>query len=148
MLLRSKHILYALVIVVLVVFLDQITKYLVRISIDPFETISLLPMLNLVHVQNTGAAFGMFRSLGNTFFIVEVVRALAEEAGQLDQIGEMTLPSQVLAGGMRQVIERRLSRVPAEANLLLQLAAVAGRELDLTVLASAAPIYQPSGSTR
>src|SRR5581483_10068675 len=32
---------------------------------------------------------------GNPFFLVEVVRALAEEAGRLDKIGEMTLPKEV-----------------------------------------------------
>lgn len=68
--------LYALFIILLVVFLDQITKHLVRISIDPFETISLLPVFNLVNVQNKGAAFGMFRSLGNIFFIVISIMAI------------------------------------------------------------------------
>jgi len=76
---------------------------------------------------------------GNTFFIVEVIRALAEEAGQLGKIGDMPLPKHVFAGGMQQLIERRLSRVPVQATPLLQLAAVAGREIDLAVLASALP---------
>src|SRR5262249_375210 len=38
---------------------------------------------------------------GNAFFIVEVVRALAEEAGHLDDIGRSTLPAQVFAGGIK-----------------------------------------------
>jgi serine/threonine protein kinase/tetratricopeptide (TPR) repeat protein len=71
---------------------------------------------------------------GNVFFLVEVVRALAEEAGRLDQIGRMTLPRQVFAGGMQTVIQRRLNRVPEQGRELLQLAAVAGRELDLAIL--------------
>jgi eukaryotic-like serine/threonine-protein kinase len=77
---------------------------------------------------------------GNVFFIVEVVRALAEEAGQLAQIGQMTLPLSVFAGGIQTVVQRRLSRVPTAARPLLQIAAVAGRELDLTVLKAAAPV--------
>lgn len=36
----------------------------------PLDVIYLLPVLNLVHVRNVGSAFGLFRSLGNTFFIV------------------------------------------------------------------------------
>jgi tetratricopeptide (TPR) repeat protein len=76
---------------------------------------------------------------GNVFFIVEVVRALAEEAGQLAQIGRMTLPQSVFAGGVLTVVQRRLSRVPAASRPLLQIAAVAGRELDLAVLTVAAP---------
>ncbi len=76
---------------------------------------------------------------GNTFFIVEVVRALAEEAGQLDKVGDMPLPEQVFAGGIHDVVTRRIDRVPIEALPLLELAAVAGRELDLALLRALAP---------
>jgi hypothetical protein len=71
---------------------------------------------------------------GNTFFIIEVVRALAEEAGQLDQIDHMSLPSTVSTGGMQMVLRRRLNRVPEQARALLQVAAISGRELDLNIL--------------
>lgn len=71
---------------------------------------------------------------GNTFFIVEVMRVLAEEAGRLDHIAGMSLPLHVFAGGMQQMVQRRLGRVPARYRRLLQLAAVAGRQLDLHVL--------------
>ena len=74
--LRSKHILSAFLIIALVVILDQITKYLIRVSLAPFETITIFPLLNLVNVQNKGAAFGMFRGLGNTFFIVISIIAI------------------------------------------------------------------------
>lgn len=76
---------------------------------------------------------------GNIFFVVEVVRVLAEEAGQLDRIGMVTLPMHVFEGGVRQIIQRRLSRVPAEARPLLRIAAIMGRELDLRLLRSVAP---------
>jgi tetratricopeptide (TPR) repeat protein len=71
---------------------------------------------------------------GNPFFLVETVRALAEEAGQLDEIGTMTIPEKVFASGVKEVVERRLNRVPLEKQPLLQLAAVAGRELDSNLL--------------
>ena len=51
----------------------------------------------------------------------------------------MRLPDRVLAGGVQEVIQRRLGRVPASARPLLQLAAVAGRELDLGVVRGMAP---------
>jgi len=76
---------------------------------------------------------------GNVFFLVEVVRALAEEAGQLSNIGYMTLPRQVFAGGVQQIVQRRLARIPQEAQALLRLAAVAGRQLDLTLLRAVDP---------
>jgi tetratricopeptide (TPR) repeat protein len=73
---------------------------------------------------------------GNVFFMVEVIRALAEEVGNLDQIGLRTLPQTVVAGGIQLVVQRRLNRVPDEAWALLEAAAIAGRELDLDVLQS------------
>ncbi|WNG22566.1 AAA family ATPase [Cystobacter fuscus] len=76
---------------------------------------------------------------GNPFFLVEVVRALAEEAGRLDRIGAVPLPERVFAGGVRQLIQRRLDKVPASACELLRLAAVVGRHLDLEVLGASAP---------
>lgn len=71
---------------------------------------------------------------GNVFFLVEVVRALAEDAGSLDNIGRTMLPQTIAAGGIQTVIRRRLARVPDSGLSLLRLAAVAGRELDLNVL--------------
>ena len=49
--------------------LDQITKYLVLRFIDPSEPHIVIPnFFALVHVTNTGAAFGSFRN-NNGFFI-------------------------------------------------------------------------------
>lgn len=67
---------------------------------------------------------------GLPFFIVEVVRALAESAGGLTEIGRTALPENVLSGGMRRVVRRRLERVPADAMDVLRTAAVIGREID------------------
>jgi eukaryotic-like serine/threonine-protein kinase len=71
---------------------------------------------------------------GNVFFMIEVVRALAEEAGQLDLIGTITLPENIFTGGIQMVIERRLSRVPEGDRALLYHAALDGRQLDLKVI--------------
>lgn len=71
---------------------------------------------------------------GNIFFIVEVIRALAEDAGDLDRIGKVTLPPRVFAQGIKTVIQRRLSQVPDFAMPLLRLAAVAGRQVDLKLI--------------
>jgi tetratricopeptide (TPR) repeat protein len=71
---------------------------------------------------------------GNVFFLVEVVRALAEESGRLQDIGRTTLPMRVLSGGIQAVIRRRLERVPASGRKLLTAAAIGGRQLDIRVL--------------
>ena len=71
---------------------------------------------------------------GNAFFIVEVVRALAEDAGQLNMVGVVTLPEKVMAGGIQAVIKRRLDRVPPIARHLLNCAAIFGRQLDPQIM--------------
>ncbi len=77
----------------------------------------------------------LFRqSEGNALFLVEVVRALADDVGNLRGIGSRTLPPQVFAGGIQRIIEHRLSHLPAEAVPTLQMAAVVGRMLDLNLI--------------
>lgn len=76
-------------------------------------------------------------SEGNALFMVEVMRALAEEAGSLGDIARLTLPERIFAGGMMTVLRRRLERVPLWALETLQLAAVIGRKIDLAVFDAA-----------
>lgn len=71
---------------------------------------------------------------GNVFFLVEVVRALAEQAGQLSSINTLTLPEKIFARGIYDIVERRLKSVSPEAQWALQIAAVHGRLLDLEVM--------------
>ncbi|HVU12477.1 MAG TPA: protein kinase, partial [Phototrophicaceae bacterium] len=83
---------------------------------------------------------------GNAFFLVETVRALAEEAGRLSEIGREALPEHLFVGGVQEVIWRRLNRVPPSARGLMKLAAVIGRELDLQLLGQAlrTGVYGPA----
>jgi eukaryotic-like serine/threonine-protein kinase len=76
---------------------------------------------------------------GNPFFLVEVVRALAEEAGELEKVGTQDLPDHVFTGGLQRLIQRRLNQVPDAERRVLRLAAVGGRALDLPVLRAAYP---------
>ncbi|NDJ54117.1 MAG: protein kinase [Chloroflexi bacterium] len=71
---------------------------------------------------------------GNAFFIVEVVRTLAEEAGELDQVVTMQLPRSVVASGLQALIFRRLAQLPEADREVLRLAALGGRYLDLEVI--------------
>jgi eukaryotic-like serine/threonine-protein kinase len=76
---------------------------------------------------------------GNPFFLVEVMRELAEDAGQLDRIDEAQLAASVSSRGIEHVVERRLSRVPEGDRSLLSCAAVLGRHLDARVLTALDP---------
>src|SRR5260221_14613941 len=80
---------------------------------------------------------------GNVFFIVEMVRALAEERGQLDQITANALPEHISAGGVKRIVQRRLDHVPPQNPPMLQSAPLAGRFLDLKTLANVQPTLDP-----
>jgi class 3 adenylate cyclase len=76
---------------------------------------------------------------GNPFFIREVVRQLVDD-GQLARRNgrwEPTVPSDAMGipAGVRDAIRRRLDRLGAPTVDHLQVAAVVGREFDLSVLA-------------
>ena len=67
---------YVLLITLSVIALDQITKYMIVTSFNTHDSIEIFPFLNIVNVRNTGAAFGMFRSLGSGFFIIISLAAI------------------------------------------------------------------------
>lgn len=70
---------------------------------------------------------------GNAFFMVEVVRALAIEAGGLKDVIDMKLPTGIVTGGVLKVVQSRLNRLPEVIQEWLKLIAVAGRSIDLDV---------------
>jgi signal peptidase II len=49
----------AVLVAILVVVVDQLTKAIVERTMTLYETIPLLPVFSLTYVRNTGAAFGM-----------------------------------------------------------------------------------------
>jgi tetratricopeptide (TPR) repeat protein len=71
------------------------------------------------------------RSQGNPLFLEEMVRLVHEQG--VDAIAEGVVPH-----GVRDVIRQRLDRVAAETRALIDLAAVAGDEIDAPLLAAAA----------
>jgi len=81
---------------------------------------------------------------GNVFFLVEVVRALAEDSGRLEDIDPATLLKSRLTGGILALMQRRIGRLPDWARPLLTLAAVAGRRLDSAVLGRLSAPTAPS----
>lgn len=76
---------------------------------------------------------------GNAFLIVEIFRTLVDEIGLLKIASMEKIPTAVLGGGIRGIIGRRLSRLPADAIRLLQVGAVVGRSLDDRLLARVLP---------
>jgi signal peptidase II len=60
----------------LVIILDYLTKKIIVANVKVYGSIAVLPFLRIVHVENKGAAFGLFAHLGNNFFIVLSVIAI------------------------------------------------------------------------
>lgn len=71
---------------------------------------------------------------GNAFFLVEAMRLLAQEAGSLRNVGAMALPADLMAGGIMNILNQRLDRIPQDHLPLLAMAAVVGREIDEPLL--------------
>jgi tetratricopeptide (TPR) repeat protein len=72
------------------------------------------------------------RTAGNPFFVVELLRLLGSEGrlGGAPAEAEAAVSLEVPAG-VRDVLRRRLARLPEQTNAVLLVAAVAGREFDL-----------------
>ena len=104
--------LYAVLVVALVV-LDQVVKFLVRANIPLGGDVPFLPhILQLTYVQNTGAAFSIFKDHTWLLTIISAVVAAAIAAALIKRVvahpfGVITL-SVVLAGAVGNLIDRAL----------------------------------------
>lgn len=92
-----------------VVLLDYITKKLIETYVQPHEAINVLPFLRIVNVKNTGAAFGLFASLGNNIFIIISIVAIILIILYLlrtdDKLETLSL-SMILGGAIGNLIDR------------------------------------------
>jgi signal peptidase II len=100
---RVRRVAFARAAIVLgiVVGLDQLTKHTVATGIAPGETRKFLPLVDLVHVRNTGVAFG-FLSGGGSLVLAFTLLALAVLIGYLALRPErpwLWLPTGMLVGG-------------------------------------------------
>ena len=106
-----KRIIYTLI-AVLVIGIDQLTKYMVRANMQPGDRIPVIgDWMSIYYVQNTGTAFSMFS--GNRFVTVFLTSALiifciffiVKEA----RAGHTLIPALftfVAAGGVSNMIDR------------------------------------------
>jgi signal peptidase II len=98
---------------------DQVTKAAVRATIPLYETVEVIPgLLNLTHVLNTGAAFGMLNNLDFAYKGI-IVSLMATAALAAIVFYAMTLGSEtrlsrlaltlVVAGAIGNLIDRVVS---------------------------------------
>jgi len=56
-----------------IVAADQLTKWWIRTSLAPGESLFDVVFFRIVHAQNTGAAFGIFRGYPEVFIVIDFV---------------------------------------------------------------------------
>ena len=95
-------------ILALVIFLlDQGTKYIVMKNLNLYQVMSVLPFFNLVYYRNIGSAFGMFKGLGNPFFILLSAAAIvAITVMIIKDSGSRTGLSLILGGAAGNLTDR------------------------------------------
>jgi DNA-binding SARP family transcriptional activator len=81
------------------------------------------------------------RTAGNPFFVLEVLRLLGAAGWPARAPDDLrTLVAQQVPAGVRDVLRRRLARLPDQTRTVLLLAAVAGAEFDLDLVEAVAGI--------
>jgi DNA-binding SARP family transcriptional activator len=104
-------------------------------GLDAEETNRLLDRVTGVEVSSTVATAIHDRAEGNPFYATELARLLVEDVALDDAAAAVAAR---VPAGVRDVVRRRLARLPESTIDLLQTGAVIGRDIDLTLLALAA----------
>ncbi|MBW7455675.1 signal peptidase II [Paenibacillus sepulcri] len=99
------------IITVVVILIDQISKGLIRMSMEVGETISIWPgVLRFIHYENTGAAMSSFQGFGRYFVIVAVVLAAAvlyyRRQGELRGVMLELITGLMVGGALGNAIDR------------------------------------------
>ncbi|MEU4514705.1 AAA family ATPase, partial [Nonomuraea wenchangensis] len=111
----------------------------VRVSLsglDPKAVAELVRATCVREIDEDAVESIVERTAGNPFFVRETVRLLDAE-GAADRASATEVLSRV-PSGVRDVLRRRISRLPSGAQQILLQAAVIGRDVDLDVLIAVA----------
>lgn len=74
----SKKTVFVFSVAVIVIFLDQLTKQLVKANFQLNESLPIIKnILHFTYITNTGSAFGLFKSFNIFFIIFSIIVVLA-----------------------------------------------------------------------
>ncbi|MHB8466066.1 MAG: ATP-binding protein [Acidimicrobiales bacterium] len=125
-----------------------------RIALGGLVESDIDDFLDLITGQDAPPGFARLlkdQTEGNPFFIGEVLRHLVESGAVSVVDGQWTAGGGVdalpIPEGVKEVIGRRLTRLSDEANQILGVAAVLGRDFDLDVLLRVADVDEESALT-
>ncbi len=93
----------------LVVFLlDQASKYLIMRQLPLHKVIRVTPFFNIVYYRNIGSAFGLFKDLGNPFFIIVSSAAIVAVCILIVKDADSRLGFSLILGGAAGNLSDRL----------------------------------------
>ncbi|MFI6498783.1 BTAD domain-containing putative transcriptional regulator [Nonomuraea typhae] len=106
-------------------------------GLDPKAVAELVKATCVREIDEDAVESIVERTGGNPFFVRETVRLLDSEAAAAGETTTTEVLSRV-PSGVRDVLRRRISRLPADAQQILLQAAVIGRDVDINVLIAVA----------
>lgn len=99
------------IIIVIIIFIDQISKYLTTSYLKPIGSITILKnVFNLTYVENRGAAFGMLQNQRWLFIVLTIIIAIAVACYLILNRNESLILrislSMILGGAIGNLIDR------------------------------------------
>lgn len=104
-----------------------------RLSPDEIRALAM-SILGAVGQQQNVVNLLIDQTEGNIFILIDLLNALANDSGRLEDVGRITLPLRVLSQGVTAIAQRRMERVRLDDLPMLRLAAVIGRVVDFALL--------------
>ena len=106
-----------------------------RLNVDEMAELSEA-MLGKVGQREAILTLLQRESEGNAFFAVEIVRSLASELDNLGDLEHQKMPVSLISSGIQDIVAHRLASISQDGQVLLDIAAVAGRQIDLKIMAA------------
>jgi signal peptidase II len=99
-----------------IIALDQLTKYLINATVPLYARIEVLPgLLDIIHIRNSGIAFGLFKQFGSEYRVLSLaaitavtlllIAYLTTQVRQQHRL-EITSLSLILGGAVGNLIDR------------------------------------------
>src|SRR3989338_4497990 len=106
---KKKHLVISAILII--VLLDQFTKFLVREKFTLNESVPIIKgIFNLTFITNTGSAFGFFQGINYVFIVLYFIVIFAichylKEAGEKEKLEQLAF-ALVLGGALGNLIDR------------------------------------------